>query len=112
MRERLLELAERRARLRARAHTEREAIAALLSPADGAAAAATAVFRAAQRGLAEARRHPLIMVAGVALLVALRPRRAFGWLVRGWSLWRLYRGALGWWSRFSELAGPPAGSRK
>ncbi len=112
MRERLLELAERRAHLQARALAEREALASQMSPADGVAAAATAVLHAAQRGVAEARRHPLIMVVGVALLVALRPRRALGWLVRGWSLWRLYRGALGWWLRFSDLAGPPAGHRK
>jgi hypothetical protein len=95
MRERLLALAERRARLQARAQSERESIAVLLTPADGA----LAVFRAAQGALAEARRHPLIMIAGVALLVALRPRRALSWLARGWSLWRLYRGALAWWRR-------------
>jgi len=33
----------------------------------------------------------------VALLVALRPRRALGWLMKGWSAWRLYRGAQRWW---------------
>jgi hypothetical protein len=97
MRERLLALAERRARLQARARSERESIAVLLAPADSA----VAVFRAAQGALAEARRHPLIMVAGVALLVALRPRRALSWLARGWSLWRLYRGAYAWWQRFA-----------
>jgi hypothetical protein len=112
MRERLLELAERRARLQARARSERETIAALLSPADGAAIAGTALLRAAQRTLAEARRHPLAMVAGVALLVALRPRRALGWLARGWSLWRLVRGAQGWWLRFSDSAASSSGIRK
>ena len=112
MRVRLLALAERRARLQARAESERASLAALLAPADGAAAAAVAVFRAGGRALAEARRHPLIMIAGIALLGALRPRRALTWLARGWSLWRLYRGAQGWWLRFSELAGAPAGSRK
>ena len=112
MRERLLELAERRAHLQARARSERESILVLLAPADGAAAVVASALRAAQRALGEARRHPLIMVTGVALIVALRPRRALTWLARGWSLWRLYRGAQGWWLRFSELAGPPAGNRK
>jgi hypothetical protein len=112
MRERLLALAERRAHLQARAQSERASLAVLLAPADSAAAAAVAVLRAGERGLAEARRHPLLMIAGIALLVALRPRRALVWLARGWSLWRLYRGAQGWWLRFSELAGAPAGSRK
>ena len=54
--------------------------------------------------------HPLAVVAGVALLAALRPRRAIAWIARGWSLWRLYRGARGWWLRFeasSTAAGAP-----
>jgi hypothetical protein len=100
MRERLLALAERRARLVARAQEERAAIAMLLTPADGAAALAVSLLRTAQRVLEEARRHPLFTAAGIVLLVALRPRRAIGWLARGWSLWRLYRGAHGWWRRF------------
>jgi hypothetical protein len=112
MRQRLLALAERRARLAARAQAERESMAALLAPADGAVALAASLFRAAHRALAEARNHPLFVIAGVALLVALRPRRALTWLARGWSLWRLYRGAHGWWLRFSAVAGSPADSRK
>jgi len=112
MRARLIVLAERRARLRARAQSEREMVAAVLTPTDGAALAAVSAYRAVQRALEEARRHPLFMAVGVALLVALRPRRALSWLARGWSLWRLYRGAGGWWLRFSELAGAPADTRK
>ena len=112
MRARLIALAERRARLSARAQAERESMAALLGPADGAARTATSALRAAQRALNKARHHPLIMIAGVALLVALRPRRALSWLARGWSLWRLYRGAQGWWLRFSSLAAAPADTRK
>jgi hypothetical protein len=112
MRARLIVLAERRARLQARAQSEREMLAAALTPTDGAALAAVSAYRAVRRALEEARRHPLFMAIGVALLVALRPRRALGWLARGWSLWRLYRGARGWWLRFSELAGAPAGTRE
>lgn len=103
MRERLLTLAETRARLSARAQAERDHLVVLLAPVDGAAA----VFQAARRAIDEARRHPLLLIAGVALLVALRPRRALSWLARGWSLWRLYRGASGVWQRFAESAGPP-----
>jgi hypothetical protein len=89
MRERLLALAGRRARLVVRAQAERETMAALLARTDGAAS----LVRTARRALDQAGRHPLIVVAGVALLVALRPRRAITWLARGWSLWRLYRRA-------------------
>ena len=112
MRARLILLAERRARLQAQAQTEREMLAAVLTPADGVARTAVAAYGVARRALAEARRHPLFMAVGIALLVALRPRRALGWLARGWSLWRLYRGAQGWWLRFSELTRPPADARR
>ena len=107
MRERLLALAERRARLVAQAQAESAAINALLAPADGAAALAVSLFQAARRAVAQARNHPLAVIAGVALLVALRPRRAVTWLARGWSLWRLYRGANGWWQRFVAAGAAP-----
>ena len=109
MRERLLALAERRARLVARAQAERESINALLAPADGVAALAASLLRAARSLLDQATRHPLLAAAGVALLVVLRPQRSLSWLARGWSLWRLYRGARGWWLRFAATAGAPAG---
>ncbi len=111
MRARLLALAERRARLMARAQEERAAIAVLLTPADGAAALAVSLFHAAQRALEEARRHPAIVIAGVVLLAVLRPRRALGWLARGWSLWRLYRGAHGWWRRFVAANATPGAAK-
>ena len=114
MRERLLALAERRAQLAARAQSERAAVSALLERSDKAASVALSLLGVARRTLAEAGRHPLLVAAGVALLAALWPRRALAWLGRGWSLWRLYRGARGWWLRFT--AGPgeraPAGASK
>jgi hypothetical protein len=101
MRERLLALAERRARLAARAQSERETMAALIARTDTVASLAVSLLHAARRVLEQGQRHPLIVVAGVALLAALRPRRAITWIARGWSLWRLYRGARGWWLRFA-----------
>jgi hypothetical protein len=112
MRNRLLALAERRAQLAARAKAEREALSRLIAPADGAATAVAALLGLARRAADAAGRHPLVVVAGVALLAVLRPRRTFAWLARGWSLWRLARGAQGWWRRFSAAAGDPsAGAR-
>lgn len=35
------------------------------------------------------RTHPGLVAVGVAALVVLRPRRAFGWGLRVWSGWRL-----------------------
>ncbi len=109
MRARLLALAERRARLAERAQSERATLSDLITPLDGAAATAASLWRGGKRALDEARRHPLLVAAGVALLVALRPRRALSWLARGWSLWRLYRGARGWWRRLDAVAGAPTG---
>jgi hypothetical protein len=109
MRERLLALAERRARLVASAQSERETISALLVPADAAASLVASVVRAARGLLDQAARYPLTVIAGMALLVALRPKRTVIWLSRGWSLWRLYRGARGWWLRFATPATRNAG---
>ena len=96
-------LGERRARLVERAHGERERLAALLPRAE----AAYSWVKVGRRLLDEARRQPLVVVAGAALLFALRPRRALKLLASGWSLWQLYRRARRWWLRF---ASPSAGS--
>lgn len=105
MRERLLTLAETRARLSARAQAERDQLIVLLAPVDAAATVAASLFRAGRHVVDEARRYPLLVIAGAALLLALRPRRVFGLLVRGWSLWRLYRGASEVWQRFAQSSG-------
>jgi hypothetical protein len=92
-RERLIQLAERRARLQEKARAERELLAAALERGDQAAAVLQRVRALAE----ELRRRPWIVAGGVALLIALRPSRALGWLMKGWSAWRLYRGAQRWW---------------
>ena len=111
MRERLLALAEHRTRLAARAESERATINKLLAPADAAASLAISLFAVARTVQAQAQRYPLAAAAVMALLVALRPKRAITWLSRGWSLWRLYRGARGWWLRF-EASGTAADAPK
>lgn len=95
-RTRLIVLRERRARLVERAHAERERLAAFVSRAE----AAYSWIDLGRRLLDGARRQPLIVAAGAALLVALRPRRALKLLASGWSLWQLYRRARRWWLRF------------
>ena len=104
MRARLIALAERRALLQQRAQSERESVALLVTRADGALAW---VYKG-RRMLQELGRRPLIIVAAVALLVALRPRRALKWLASGWSLWRLYRQARLWSQRLDAVLGAPA----
>ena len=99
-RARLLILAERRALLVARAHAERERLDAYVARTDGI----STVFEAGRRLLQELGRQPLIVIGGAALLIALRPRRALKWLMQGWSLWRMYRGAQRWWQGFAAGA--------
>jgi len=111
IRNHLISLAARRARLAANAQSERDALAEALAPADRAAVVASSLLAAARRAAGEARKHPGFVVAGVALLVALRPRGVLAWLARGWSLWRLYRGAQRWWDRFDALGAPTGGRR-
>ncbi len=100
MRARLLELAARRARLAERARTERGQLAALVARGD----ALSAWLETGRRVLDEARRSPLLVLAAVAVLAALRPRRVLRLLAGGWTLWRLYRSAQRWWQRLA----PPA----
>ncbi len=96
-RAKLLELAERRSRLVERARMQREQLARGLAGTDAAAAVLARAFRVFE----DLKQKPLIVAGAVALLVALRPRRALGWLMKGWSAWRLYRGARRLWQRLA-----------
>lgn len=88
IREQLLQLRERRAVLIARAEQQREVVHGVVLRAE----AATAWFDRARVLLGKAREHPVWIAAGVALLVALRPRKSFRLLAAGLSLWRGWRG--------------------
>jgi len=104
MRARLMALHARRGELAARAAGERDRVAGLLDATD----AAGAWLDAASRLAAEARRHPLLFVAVAAFVVALRPRRILGWLLRGWSLYQIYkRGWSVWQGIASSIAATP-----
>lgn len=101
-RDRLLKLAERRTQLVERAARERETLAAFVARGDSAAQTALGVADGVRRTMSELQRRPVLAAVLVGLLVALRPRRALGWAAKGWSAWRLYRGAQRWWRRASD----------
>jgi hypothetical protein len=102
MRARLIELRERRAALAARAAREREALEEWLARAD-----IVERWIGAGRDLGRAvLRRPWLAAAAVALLVALRPRRALKWIATGWSLARLARNLWRWWRRLAPPAAP------
>lgn len=87
MSRRLIELAERRARLVERIAAQRGDLAAGLAPVKR-------LLGVADKGVEAVRwmkRHPAVLAGAVALSVALRPRSAFTWLKRGWTAWRLVR---------------------
>jgi hypothetical protein len=87
MRERLLEIRERRARLVADAEAQRIEVFALVDKADHVAH----WFDRARNLGRRASAHPVWIAAGVALVVAIRPRNAFKLVATGFSLWRGWR---------------------
>jgi hypothetical protein len=109
VRTRLLQLAERRAKLTEKARLERESLATLVAHTDGVSDFAASAFAAGRRLMNELRAQPLIATALFALLVVLKPRRALGWAMKGWSAWRLVRGASLWLQRFAASGDAPAG---
>ena len=87
IRERMLVLRERRATLVAQGDSQRAELFALVERVDRA----TAWIGRAKAIALKARSHPLSLAAGVALVVALRPRRMLKLFATGFSLWRGWR---------------------
>lgn len=82
---RLIELAERRATLVARAAAQRTELAQALSPWRRPLAAVDQGMRIA----GYLARHPALLAGVVAFAALIRPKRVFGWLRRGWIVWRM-----------------------
>jgi hypothetical protein len=85
MSKRLVELAERRERLVAQAALQRTEFSRCLAPVK-------AGCKVADRGVMVLRylqQHPVLVAGMVGLLVALKPRKAFSWMKRGWFAWRM-----------------------
>jgi len=87
IRERLLVLRERRATLVAQSDSQRTEVFALVERLDRA----TAWIGRAKAMALKLRTHPVWLAAGVALLVAVRPRRMLKLAATGFSLWRAWR---------------------
>jgi hypothetical protein len=87
IRENLLALRERRAVLIAKADEQRGDLIAVVASVERAA-----VWYDRAKALGrKVREHPLWVAAGVALLVAARPRSALKLFASGFSLWRAWR---------------------
>jgi len=83
----MMQIRLRRARLIERSEAQRRDLSAQLELWQAPLALADRSI-AAGRYL---RRHPSIVAAAVALLVLLKPGRAFAWARRGFVLWRTWR---------------------
>ena len=97
MRERLIVLREQRHRLVERAAGEREKLGAFVDRSGSM----ERWMHLGNRFAAEVRRHPGWVLAAVAVLAALRPKRALSWAIKGWSLYQLYRRGSSLWAQVS-----------
>jgi len=91
MNEKLIQLAEQRAALVARAAAQRAELSQALSSWRGP-------LNVVDRGWAALRylgSNPMVLGGVAAFLIALRPLRMVKWLPPGWLLWRVVRMALG-----------------
>ncbi len=84
IREKLIALRERRALLVSRAEQQREGVIAIVERAE----VAMAWFDRARAFGRKLRANPLWIVAGVAVLVALQPRKMLKLFATAYSLWR------------------------
>jgi hypothetical protein len=94
---RQIELALKRGRLQERIASQRAALAAQVVPIAEALNAIDRTLAAGRSGVATIKRHPGLVAAAVAAVVALRPRRVWRWGRRalvGWSMWRKLRGRI------------------
>jgi len=102
MNAKLIELAERRATLVARAKAQRADLSLVL-------ASWSSPLGLIDKGMAWIRyvkRYPVVVAGIVALAVVARPWRVMKWLPPGWLVWRVARVALGARRVLPGLAGP------
>ena len=85
MNAKLIELAERRTMLVARAEIQRAELAQALSPWRGP----MAVIDQGVLAVRHLGRHPALLAGVVVFAMVLCPKRVFGWLRRGWMGWRM-----------------------
>ncbi len=86
----VIEIARKRERLLARCDAQRAELSSLAQQWEGP----LKIADRAVAGINYLRHHPVILGAAVALLVVIQRRGWWGWVQRGFVLWRAYR-ALG-----------------
>lgn len=87
----LIDIGVRRGRLLERIASQRAAIGAELAPVRDALRATDRGVALLRRASDTLRRHPAMVVAGVTLFIALKPRRLWRWGRRAFVVWRSWR---------------------
>ena len=91
MDQRLIDIGIRRGRLIERIARQRALLGEQLQPVRSVLDATDRSIAGVRSGIAYLRQHPTIIVAAVALLVVLKPRRVWRWAQRGFVVWRTWR---------------------
>lgn len=84
---RLVELAQRRGQLSERIYHQRRSLIPKLAWLRTVASGCDMTIS----GVRWLKKHPLEVGAAALLFTALRPKRAWRWAVRGFSVWRFWR---------------------
>ena len=100
MNPRLADLYQQQGRLLERVATQRQTIAEQCRPIQHAARVADAAQQWLRGMTGYLRGHPLLVVAAVAAVLIVKPRRAWVWSKRGYLIWRRWRGLQRWVSLY------------
>ncbi len=96
MNRQLVDLYLQQGRLLERIAVQRADLKRQLMPLQRTAQRADAALLLLQQSVHTLRSHPLTVAAALALLVILKPRRAWAWGVRGLWLWRHWQRLQRW----------------
>jgi hypothetical protein len=88
MNQRLIDLGIRRGRLLERIASQRSALAYQLAPLREALSVADRAVAGLRRGTDYVKQHPGLALAALAVLVIVKPCRAWRWARRGFIAWR------------------------
>ena len=91
MNAKLIELAERRAALIAKAEAQRKELSQVLAPWRGP----LAIMDRGAEAIRSVKKHPELLAGLTVFAAVLHPWRLVRWLPPGWALWRIARMALG-----------------
>ncbi|MEF8699522.1 MAG: YqjK family protein [Candidatus Accumulibacter sp. UW26] len=106
MNQKLIDLAVERGRLIERISNQRQLLDQQLQPVGQALDAVDRVVATVRKGADCVKRNPEVVIAGVAVLVIVQPRRIWRWSKRGFVLWRSWRLLQQQLSRYGLLKRP------